>query len=150
MLADVRRFPGSRNYPHFGKDALEKHLLSEEIHYKHFEALGGRRKPLKDSENYIWKNTSFRGYADYMQTDEFKRAVDELLSANNQKHTAIMCSEAVWWRCHRSMISDYLKSIGIEVFHILSDTKTEIHPYTKPAKIIGGKLSYKSESGLFD
>jgi uncharacterized protein (DUF488 family) len=148
LLADVRRFPGSRSYPQFSKEELKASLAENDIRYIHFEALGGRRKPLPGSANEVWKNLSFRGYADYMETPEFRKAIEELLSAGDEKHTAIMCSEAVWWRCHRSMIADYLKSIGIEVIHILSATKNEEHPYTKPARIVGGKLSYH-EAGLF-
>jgi uncharacterized protein (DUF488 family) len=145
FLADVRRFPFSKRYPHFNGDLLKKHLDQEGIQYRHFEKLGGRRPALKNSVNTAWKNSSFRGYADYMQSEEFKHAIADLLTLSKLHTIAIMCSEAVWWRCHRSLVSDYLKSLGFEVIHILSKGKTEIHPYTSPARIVDGKLSYSSE-----
>lgn len=149
LMGDVRRFPGSKKYPHFNKEALLKSLEAAGIIYAHFPELGGRRQPAKNSPNNAWRNNAFRGYADYMETPEFKTAVNKLLAAGDEKHTAIMCSEAVWWRCHRSMISDYLKSLGIEVFHIMAEGKIQIHPYTAPAKIIDGKLTYRAAEGLF-
>jgi len=148
FLADVRQFPFSKRYTHFNKELLKKVLEEHHIHYEHFVTLGGRRPALKNSKNVVWKNPSFRGYADYMETDAFKEGIADLLKVTEGYSAAIMCSEAVWWRCHRSMISDYLKSIGIEVSHILSHGKIEPHPYTSPAKIINGKLSYEDE-GLF-
>jgi uncharacterized protein (DUF488 family) len=145
FLADVRRFPFSKRYPHFNGDVLKQHLDQKGIQYRHFEALGGRRPALKNSVNTVWKNSSFRGYADYMQSDDFKNAIIDLLEISKLHAVAIMCSEAVWWRCHRSLVSDYLKSLDIEVIHILSKGKTEIHPYTSPARIVAGKLSYATE-----
>lgn len=149
MLADVRRFPGSKKYPWFSKDNLEKVLPEHHIDYIHMEELGGRRKVQPNSVNSRWKNESFRGYADYMQTAEFTRAVEQLEAIARQKTTAFMCSEAVWWRCHRSMISDYLKAKGWKVEHIMNIRKVEEHPYTSPARIRDGHVFYSDES-LFD
>lgn len=139
-LADVRRYPGSRKYPHFNKDFLKDHLEKNGIRYHHFPDLGGRRKPDPHSRNKAWRNDAFRGYADYMETDTFKKAIDEVKSLEGR--TALMCSEAVWWRCHRSLLSDLLKSEGYEVTHILSPSHSEEHPYTSPARIVNGKLDY--------
>jgi len=142
LLVDVRRYPGSRRYPHFNERELAESLSAEGIDYHLMADLGGRRKPRLDSRNTAWRNESFRGYADYMETDEFCAAINELLDEAAQRRTAIMCSEAVWWRCHRSLIADYLKVRGVEVIHILSPSKTEPHPYTSAAQIIDGRLSY--------
>ncbi len=145
FLADVRQFPFSKRYPHFNGSALKKSLEENAIEYEHFVNLGGRRPAQKNSKNTAWKNPSFRGYADYMETGAFKNAVDDLLQRTKTHTVAIMCSEAVWWRCHRSMISDYLKSTGIEVIHIMAHNKTQTHSYTSPARIINGQLSYASD-----
>jgi uncharacterized protein (DUF488 family) len=145
LLADVRMFPGSKRYPQFGREALAKSLGEHGIRYEHFPELGGRRKAKPDSKNTSWRNESFRGYADYMETDDFRNGVARLVDIANQSGpTAIMCAEAVWWRCHRSLISDYLKAHGIEVIHILDEKKTEPHPFTSAAKIVEGALSYKA------
>ncbi len=104
--------------------------------------LGGRRKAKKDSVNTRWRHPAFRGYADYMQTEEFKKTIDLLEKIALEKRTAYMCSEAVWWRCHRSMVSDYLKIKGWQVMHIMSATKAEEHPFTSAAEIINGELRY--------
>src|SRR5664279_2011959 len=141
LLADVRSYPGSRRYPHFNKENLAGELHSGHILYLHFAALGGRRKTSPQSKNIAWKNDAFRGYADYMETGEFKKGIEELEIAGSKYRTALMCSEAVWWRCHRSMIADYLKTEGWNVLHILNDTNALEHPYTTPAKIVGGRLS---------
>jgi uncharacterized protein (DUF488 family) len=119
------------------------------INYEHFPELGGRRKSQPESKNTAWRNASFRGYADYMETDEFYKGIKRLLDlAVDTGATAIMCAEAVWWRCHRSLISDYLKARGIEVMHILDANKTQPHPYTSAARIVNGELSYAAESLL--
>jgi uncharacterized protein (DUF488 family) len=141
-LADVRSFPGSRKFPQFNAENLAESLPAAGIEYIPFKQLGGRRKMRKDSPHTIWRHPAFRGYADYMDTDEFKTGIDDLLRLAREKRTAIMCSEAVWWRCHRSMISDHLKSIGVTVIHIMSPGKTEEHPYTSAATIVDGKLTY--------
>lgn len=142
-LIDIRRFPGSRKYPQYNQDNLKKSLEKNDIIYEHALGLGGRRKPHEDSKNTVWKNKSFQAYADYMETDEFAKAIAELKDEAKQITTVIMCSEAVWWRCHRSMISDYLKAQGWDVEHILSPTNIQEHPYTAPAKIVDGKLTYQ-------
>jgi uncharacterized protein (DUF488 family) len=148
-LADVRLLPGSKRYPQFNKETLADSLGKVGICYEHFPELGGRRKPRKDSPNTAWRNESFRGYADYMETEAFDKGVKRLLElAADAGPTAIMCAEAVWWRCHRSLISDYLKAVDIEVMHILDANKTEPHPYTSAARIANGKLSYAAENTL--
>jgi uncharacterized protein (DUF488 family) len=145
-LADVRLLPGSKRYPQFNKETLSASLGKARIRYEHFPELGGRRKTKPDSRNTAWRNESFRGYADYMETEEFDKGVKRLLDfAADAGPTAIMCAEAVWWRCHRSLISDYLKARGVEVMHILDANKTEPHPFTSAARMIDGALSYASE-----
>jgi uncharacterized protein (DUF488 family) len=143
MLVDIRSLPGSNKFPQFNKENLEISLPKEGISYQHLAILGGRRKVSKTSKNTAWRNASFRGYADYMETDAFKEGIEELKKLAEHKKVAIMCSEVLWWRCHRSMIADELKSEGWTVIHILSLSKSEEHPYTAPAKIVDGKLSYK-------
>jgi uncharacterized protein (DUF488 family) len=142
-IADVRMFPGSRRYPHFGREALAKSLADAGIRYEHFPELGGRRKASPDSKNTAWRNESFRGYADYMETEDFRKGIERLADiAKPDGPVAIMCAEAVWWRCHRSLISDYLKARAVEVLHILDHDKVEPHPFTSAAKIVNGELSY--------
>lgn len=146
LVADVRRFPSSRKFPQFNQEILKSELEKNGIQYIHIEELGGRRKPKEDSKNTIWKNDSFKGYADYMETEEFKNAVDKLQELALLQPTVYMCSEAVWWRCHRSMISDYLKAKSWTVLHIMNVSKTQEHPYTSPAIIIGDCVVYSEES----
>ncbi|HEY6120647.1 MAG TPA: DUF488 domain-containing protein [Pyrinomonadaceae bacterium] len=142
-LADVRAYPVSRRYPHFNKEVLKVSLNSVGIEYQQLPALGGRRSVSQNSRNIAWKNPSFRAYADYMETNEFKTGIKELMKLSTLCPTAVMCAEAVWWRCHRSLIADYLKAQGWIVTHILSAKKTELHPYTSAASIIDGELSYR-------
>jgi len=143
VVADVRMFPGSKRHPQFGREALARSLGEHGIRYEHFPELGGRRKTKPDSRNTAWRNESFRGYADYMETEDFQKGIARLLDlADQSEPIAIMCAEAVWWRCHRSLISDYLKARGVEVIHILDKKKTEPHPFTAAAKIVNGELSY--------
>ena len=142
LLADVRHFPGSRKYPHFNKESLQITLPESNIQYVHLIKLGGRRKTRPDSTNTAWKNSAFRGYADYMETDAFKEGITELTDEALQQRTAFMCSEAVWWRCHRSMIADYLKVRGWKVMHIMDVGKAQEHPYTSAATIVDHQLSY--------
>lgn len=144
VIVDVRSFPGSKRYPQFNKENLEISLPENNIQYTHLKLLGGRRPVKKDSKNTGWRHPAFRGYADYMETNDFKKGIEELEVIAIKQRTAYMCSEALWWRCHRSMISDYLKSIGWTVHHIMEINKSEEHRYTQPAKIIDGKLSYHS------
>ncbi|MGV3656522.1 MAG: DUF488 family protein [Chitinophagaceae bacterium] len=142
QLVDVRHFPGSRKYPHFNKEALQQALAQAGINYIHIEALGGRRKAKPDSINTAWRQPAFQGYADYMETDAFKEGVQQLEALALKANTAYMCSEAVWWRCHRSMISDLLKVKGWNVQHIMEVGKAKEHPFTAPAKVVSGKLYY--------
>lgn len=142
VLADIRTFPGSRRYPHFNKSSLAQELKKHGIQYYHFLELGGRRKPKSDSANTAWRNTSFKGYADYMETDDFRQGIERLEKYGLENATAYMCSEAVWWRCHRSLVSDYLKTKGWQVMHIMDVGKATEHPFTKPAKVIQGSLFY--------
>ena len=166
LLADVRAWPGSKRYPQFNKDALAESLNAHGIRYEHFPELGGKRKSKPDSRNTAWRNASFRGYADYMETEQFQKGVERLLAfarsdglgSRRNEHDgweavtpcaiAIMCAEAVWWRCHRSLIADYLKARGVEVLHVLGANKVEPHPYTSAARIVNGELSYEAESLL--
>jgi uncharacterized protein (DUF488 family) len=142
-LVDVRSFPGSRRYPHFNKPALSRTLESAGILYSHNPELGGRRRPSPHSKNTAWKNSSFRAYADHMESEEFKKGVQVLLKLTEENRTAIMCAEALWWRCHRSLIADFLKLGGVEVIHILDAQHAEVHPYTSAARIVQGRLSYE-------
>lgn len=146
LLADVRRFPGSRRLPHFGQENLSKSLASIGIDYVHFPELGGRRKALPNSPNSAWRNEAFRGYADFMMTSEFRAGIDRLLKFAREKRTAIMCAEALWWQCHRSLIADYLKAAGHTVINILAPNKIEEHPFTSAARIVNGKLTYAAEA----
>ena len=146
-LADVRLLPGSRRYPHFNREALEQSLTNIGLGYQHFPELGGRRKPRADSQNTAWRNQAFRGYADHMESGQFQHGMGNLQSLAGKKRTAIMCAEAVWWQCHRALISDWLKSRGVEVLHILSENKVQPHPYTSAAQIIDGRLSYRVPRG---
>ncbi len=145
ILADIRRLPGSRKYPQFDQDALKKSLEENGIEYVYIEDLGGRRKVSPDSKNTAWRNKSFQGYADYMETESFENGIKFLEKLALEKNTAMMCSEAVWWRCHRSMVSDYLKAKGWEVLHIMALGKATEHPYTAPAKVIGDQVFYSAE-----
>lgn len=146
MVADIRRFPGSRKYPQFNKDNLEAVLAKNGIRYMHMEDLGGRRKVLKDSKNDRWRNDSFRGYADYMETEDFGKAVSILENYALEQPVVYMCSEAVWWRCHRSMVSDYLKARGWKVLHIKKADEAEEHPYTTPARVAGKRVFYYDQN----
>lgn len=146
-IADVRRFPGSRRYPHFASEAMAKSLPAHGFAYQWIPKLGGRRKVQPDSPNTAWRNASFQGYADYTASAEFAEGLDELLTLAANKRTAMMCAEVVWWRCHRSIVSDVLKLRGIEVVHIIDATHTTVHPYTSPAQIVDGKLIYAAAQG---
>ena len=145
-LVDVRSFPGSRRYPQFNKSSLQEFLPTIKVEYVHAPRLGGRRKPNAKSHNSAWKNASFRAYADYMETAEFKEGIRDLIAIAGKESSAIMCAESLWWRCHRSLIADYLKAAGVTVVHILDEKKTEMHPFTSAARIVDGELSYR---GLF-
>ena len=143
LVGDVRLLPGSKRYPHFNAEELKQSLGKNGIAYEHFCELGGRRKPRPDSKNTAWRVEAFRGYADYMETPEFSAGVKRLLETSEEiGPTAIMCAEAVWWRCHRGLVSDYLKVRGVDVTHIIDAKKSEPHPFTTAAQIVDGQLSY--------
>jgi uncharacterized protein (DUF488 family) len=142
VLVDIRSYPGSKRYPHFNKENLEITLPEKNINYIHLKSLGGRKATKPDSKNTGWRHPAFRGYADYMETNEFKNGIEQLENIAINHITAYMCSEAVWWRFHRSLVSDYLRLNEWQVFHIMEINKAEEHRYTQPAKIINGKLSY--------
>lgn len=144
-IADVRRFPGSRKHPHFSQEALKKGLNDQGIVYMHFPELGGRRPARPDSHNVAWRNDAFRGYADYMETPAFEAGMQRFLALAGEKRTALMCAEAVWWRCHRGLISDWLKVRGVEVLHVTSAEPASEHPYTAAAAVVDGRLSYAGE-----
>ncbi len=148
LLADIRSFPTSKRLPHFNKEPLEALLVKNNIKYLHIRDLGGRRKALADSANTAWQHSAFRGYADYMETEAFKSAIQQLEAFAAQQHTAYMCAEAVWWSCHRALVSDFLKARGWTVMHILQEGRSQEHPYTKAARIVNGNLSYH-EPDLF-
>jgi uncharacterized protein (DUF488 family) len=142
-VADMRRYPG-RGHPQYAEAALRATLAEHGIGYRWLPALGGRRRSLPDSPNIAWRNISFRGYVDHIGSAEFSRDLNELLELSGRLHTTLMSAEAVWWRCHRALIADVLCVRGIEVVHILDAKHSVVHPYTAPARIIEGKLSYAS------
>lgn len=144
IVVDIRRFPGSRKFPQYNPENLRAALENNHIQYTAIEKLGGRRKISPNSKNTIWRHPSFQGYADYMETPEFIEGINELMKIASVKTAAIMCSEAVWWRCHRSMDADYLKSKGWKVLHIIGESQPKEHPYTAPAHIRDGELTYET------
>ena len=141
LLVDVRTVPRSRFNPQFNTDTLAGSLHNAGLRYRHLPELGGLRKPKKSSINDGWRNASFRGYADYMQTEGFQRALEELMAYSTDKRTAIMCAEAVPWRCHRSLIADALVIRGWDSQHIMSETKANPHQLTSFAKAVGSTLT---------
>jgi uncharacterized protein (DUF488 family) len=143
-LVDVRRFAGSRRHPQFSQVQFSSSLAEAGIKYFHLPELGGRRAPLPDSPNTAWRNAAFRGYADYMMTDEFRGGMERLQEIAGKSRTAIMCAEALWWQCHRSLIADDLKARGWTVWNILGAGKVELHPFTSAARLVNEKLSYRA------
>ena len=141
-LADVRHYPGSRKYPHFNVEPLQRALLDARIGYEPFTELGGRRKVQPGSPNVAWRLPAFRGYADYLQTEAFQAGVERLKALARAKRTAIMCSEAVWWRCHRGLVADVFKLHGTRVLHIMGPGAPREHPYTSAAQVVDGHLDY--------
>lgn len=148
LLVDIRTIPRSRRNPQYEQAALSKALRDQGIAYLHMRALGGLRHARKDSPNTAWKNDSFRGYADYMQTDEFAAAIDELVTLSKERTTVIMCAEAVPWRCHRSLVGDALLARGIEVVDILSGTSAKPHKLTSWARVEGTRITYPGQLEL--
>jgi uncharacterized protein (DUF488 family) len=144
-LVDIRTIPASRRNPQFGSDALKASLAAAAIEYTHMPALGGLRHARKDSPNAGWRNESFRGYADYMQTGEFAEALEGLIRMGREKRTAIMCAEAVPWRCHRSLVADALEIRQVPVIEILSETSHRPHRLTPFARVEGTSITYPPE-----
>ena len=142
LLLDVRRFPASRTNPQFNSGALEEALAEVHIKYRHLPALGGRRTPKKDSINTGWAHASFRGYADYMQTAAFAREIDRVVRYASTDRVALMCAEAVPWRCHRSLIADALVVRGVDVREISSGVRATPHPLTAFARVEGRGVTY--------
>lgn len=144
-IADVRRFPGSRRHPHFGREALQDSLAGRGVGYLWLPQLGGRRTPRPDSVNTGWRSASFRGYADHLGSPEFAEGFGLLLELAARRHTAIMCSEVLWWRCHRALISDVLVVRGVPVLHILDAKPPTTHALRPPARVVEGQLGYPAE-----
>ncbi|HYL54299.1 MAG TPA: DUF488 domain-containing protein [Gemmatimonadales bacterium] len=146
-VVDVRRYPGSRRYPQFGRDALAAALANAGVRYEHAPDLGGRRVARADSVNTAWRSASFRGYADYMETQPFQTALARLLDDARARPTAVLCAEAVPWRCHRQLIADALVARGEPVSHILSDARLEPHRLSPHARVrAGGRVQYPTGS----
>ncbi|MGD1155888.1 MAG: DUF488 domain-containing protein [Terriglobia bacterium] len=145
-LVDVRTVPCSRHNPQFNKESLPESLAAVGIKYVHLPGLGGLRHPRRDSPNTGWRNTGFRGFADYMQTPEFEKNLEELLDLARRQRLAIMCAEAVPWRCHRSLIANALAVRGIQVEHIASATRRNQHALTPWARVEGLRITYPPES----
>jgi uncharacterized protein (DUF488 family) len=143
-LADVRTVPRSRRHPHFSRDSLEASLPAAGVVYRHFAALGGLRKPQRDSANRAWRHEGFRGYADHMATQAFTVAIDELLAFGRTHVAAVMCAEAKWWQCHRQLIADALIARGVEVRHIMSAREAPAHELTPFGRVEGRLVTYPS------
>ena len=141
-LIDVRTIPQSRHNPQFGRDQLSASLEQVGIHYTHMPGLGGLRRPRKDSTNTGWRNASFRGYADYMQTREFEESLDRCIELGHAEQVVLMCAESVPWRCHRSLLADALLARGIDVREITSATDARAHSLTPWARVEGTKVTY--------
>ena len=144
-VADVRRFPASRRLPQFHGEALAQSLATDGIAYAWIPALGGRRRTAPDSPNDGWRHPAFRGYADYIATEEFADGLFELLLIARGLNTAIMCAEVLWWRCHRRLIADVMTTLGWRVMHIRDATKVEEHRLALPARVVDGQLTYASD-----
>jgi len=142
QLADIRTIPKSRRHPQFNAEALGVFLHAHAISYRHLPALGGLRKPRRDSINTAWRHPGFRGYADHMQTEEFRAGVDNLLSFAGRGRTTVMCAEAVWWQCHRQLLADALLAQGVPVRHILSAREVKPHRMSEFAKVNEGRITY--------
>ena len=148
-IADVRKIPRSRRHPQFNLDALTSGLAAAGLGYRHVPGLGGLRRERPDSINRGWRNPSFRAYADYMQTAMFAAELDRLVALGRREPAAIMCAEAVWWRCHRSLIADALVARGEPVLHILTPERAEPHVLRDFARVDDGRVTYPGEPELF-
>ena len=146
LVADVRTMPRSRSNPQYNSAALAEFLSTLDIGYVHVAALGGlrgRQPDVPPATNAFWQNKSFHNYADYAMGEDFHVGFNKLRELGHAQRCTLMCAETLWWRCHRSLISDYLKAAGHTVIHIIDQTKTEEHPFTSAARIIEGHLSYR-------
>ncbi len=148
LVADVRRFPGSRRLPQFAAPALEGALATRGLAYQWLPELGGRRRPAPESPNDGWRHPAFRAYADYAATEEFAEGLFALLMAAEGLRTAVMCAEILWWRCHRRIIADVLLSLGVPVVHIRDAQVAEPHRLAAPARIVGGRLMYARDARI--
>ncbi len=146
-VVDVRHFPSSARVPWANRDVLAANLEKADVAYEHLVGLGGYRKPRPDSKNTGWRNGGFRGYADHMETPEFAEALDRLLARAREGRTAILCAEAVPWRCHRGLLSDTLLARGVRVVHILAQGQTQDHKLTPFAKVHSGRVTYPAVKG---
>jgi uncharacterized protein (DUF488 family) len=144
LVADVRRFPGSRRLPQFSRDSLARDLADAGLSYWWLPQLGGRRAPIADSPNDGWRHRAFRGYADHVASEEFAEGLFELLMLAQGLRTVIMCAEVLWWRCHRRIIADVLVSLGIRVVHLRDERAGEEHRLASPARIVNGKVTWRS------
>jgi len=144
-VADVRRFAGSRRHPQYAAATMAEALPQAGIMYLPMPELGGRREPRPDSQNTAWRSDAFRGYADYMESTAYAAGRDRLAQLAASKRTAVLCAEAVWWRCHRGLIADDFKAQGWEVLHLTDLGRSEPHPYTGAARLVDGRLSYRAE-----
>ena len=143
-LVDVRRHAGSRRNPQFSGDAMARALPAAGIAYLPVPELGGRRTPRPDTTNLAWRNASFRGYADHMQSEAYQDASSRLAHLAQAQPTAVMCAEALWWQCHRGLISDDFKADGWRVMHLMAPGRSEVHPYTSAARLVDGRLDYRA------
>jgi len=146
-VADIRRFPGSRRLPQFAQAALSASLAEHNIEYQLITELGGRRRPTEDSPNIVWRNASFRGYADHTASREFAAGLARLRQLAVRRRTTMMCAEVLWWRCHRSLVADVLMVSGTQVLHIRDEKHLEEHPFTGPARLHQGQLTYDATKG---
>jgi uncharacterized protein (DUF488 family) len=146
-LVDVRRYAGSRRNPQFSGEAMARDLPAAGIAYLPVPALGGRREPRPDTANLAWRNASFRGYADYMESEPYQDAAGRLAHLAQAQPTAVMCAEALWWQCHRSLIADDFKARGWNVVHLVAPGRSEPHPFTSAARIVEGRLDYTAARG---
>ena len=143
VLVDVRSFPGSRRNPQFGRTEMERWVRDAGVEYRWMSALGGRRRPVEGSRHVALRNASFQAYADHMETPAFLTSVDDLLSVVAERPTAVMCSEAVWWRCHRRLLADHLVLVrGVGVTHLMHDGRHTDHPLTEGARLADGEVVY--------
>ena len=145
-VVDVRRYPGSRRFPHFGAESMQEWLPARGVDYLGIAALGGRRRPSEDHTNGAWRNPQFRAYADHMATPEFRGGVDQLREVGGSARLAVMCSESVWWRCHRRLLADHLEVIEqVPVLHLFHDGRLARHAPTPEARASGRRLTYPSD-----